>query len=299
MLVSAITTFAAAAPADPSEQPSWTLLGTNALPAHVKTLAFPGNQRLDAAHTRRIGAWTVRMGTAQPPLASMPGGCHPTPGLHQGCGMTIGGFACAQPSARSSCSIELEWDYWVGEYSCKLIVGTQTVAMGSCPQTLALQAPIMPVAEVATMAAFIKRGLAEAPNDFVALRGHQNASWQYLATVSFGPTFDRCNVDLDDETKRWGLECTSTERTTPENDLRLAVESAVNAALPPGFIFTRGTSDSEPDMTWANGAVSVWVLLESSGSGKTYYVITLDHAASATPRSSSALGGPNVASARR
>jgi hypothetical protein len=131
--------------------------------------------------------------------------------------------------------------------------------------------------ETVTIAAFIRRALIEAPTDFVRLRGHKNADWQYVSTVSFGAAFDHCNVDLDDDTNKWGLECTSTMRTISTEDLSAGVERAVNEGLPSGFAFSRGSGDSEPDMTWTGpNGISVWVIVTLDG-GKVIYVITLDH----------------------
>jgi hypothetical protein len=130
--------------------------------------------------------------------------------------------------------------------------------------------------ETSTLAAFIQRGIAEAPTDFINVRGHQNAFWNWDATVSFGPAFHHCSVVHDTDTRNWGLECTSTDRATSSKDLLAALERAVTASVPPGFKFARARSDNEPDMTWTGPKASVWAIV-NAGPGKSFYAITVDH----------------------
>lgn len=132
-------------------------------------------------------------------------------------------------------------------------------------------------ADAAAIAAQIRRGIAEAPTDFINVRGHQNAFWNWDATVSFGPTFDHCSVVHDTDTGNWGLQCTSTDRMTSLTDLRATVERAVAASIPPGFKFARAKSDSEPDMEWTGPGVAVWVFVTNRDKTQTFYSITVDH----------------------
>jgi hypothetical protein len=130
--------------------------------------------------------------------------------------------------------------------------------------------------ETSAIAAFIQRGIAEAPTDFINVRGHQNAFWNWDATVSFGPAFDHCSVVHDTDTRNWGLQCRSTDRATSSKALRAALERAVTANVPPAFKFARARSDTEPDVTWTGPKVSVWAIVTDSAD-KSFYSITVDH----------------------
>jgi hypothetical protein len=130
--------------------------------------------------------------------------------------------------------------------------------------------------ETSTIAAFIQRGIAEAPTDFINVRGHQNAFYNWDATVSFGPAFDHCSVHHDTDTRNWGLQCQSIDHAISSKVLSAALESAVNASLPSGFRFARARSNSEPDMEWTGPKLSVWVIVGDSAD-KSSYAITLDH----------------------
>jgi hypothetical protein len=130
--------------------------------------------------------------------------------------------------------------------------------------------------ETSAIAAFIQRGIAEAPTDFINVRGHQNAFWNWDATVSFGPAFHHCSVVHDTDTRNWGLQCRSTDRASSSKVLSAALERAVTASVPPGFKFARARSDTEPDMTWTGPKISFWAIVTDSAD-KSFYSITVDH----------------------
>ena len=98
--------------------------------------------------------------------------------------------------------------------------------------------------ETSAIAAFIQRGIAEAPTDFINVRGKQQVFYSWDATVSFGPAFERCSVHRDTDTRNWGLRCNSTDHAISSKDLSTALERAVNASLPPGFKLARARSNS-------------------------------------------------------
>ena len=131
--------------------------------------------------------------------------------------------------------------------------------------------------ETSAIAAYIQRGFAEAPTDFINVRGHERAFYSWDATVSFGPAFESCTVHHDTDTHNWGLQCQSINHAISSQDLSVALERAVNANLPAGFKFARGRMGQEYKLEWTGPKILIWAFVGDNPGGTSSYSIVFDH----------------------
>lgn len=129
---------------------------------------------------------------------------------------------------------------------------------------------------------FLSVGLANAPQNFVTLRGKSYGSHVFDATMSFDDLFTACGIEgyLDDLSsgKKWVMECDTPYLADDKATLEPFIADTIWNALPGSFAkasdSARGWYDYRWD--WAESEISVMLTSEKDGS-KTEYEVRIYH----------------------
>jgi hypothetical protein len=139
--------------------------------------------------------------------------------------------------------------------------------------------------EAATVTALVRRGLAEAPKNFSAIRGKSIGLKRYATTAGFGK-FLPCVIEDHSPTQKsvvktdWQLVCRSIEHKISVAELAGWLQPAVGKSIPFSWNFgIDNDSIGDYKLGWQRSyhyPLAVWAFVTEDKQGS-YYVLTVDH----------------------